>query len=697
MSSANENDEKLYPDINNNQSKIAKSADYSELGVGPASQKRHCTDILFLLLFILFWIGMIAIGGVAIQQGNLDRLRYGNDSEGNLCGVNNELLQPASDARNLVSKPNQYLFNPTNPQASYRICMEKCPSKSWQPICPYDTELPSGIEDALFDNGGSSSLEPSELILFLANGTLGNCSLTIKSSPVLNRCVPDIAELGSFLELAGDVGLFTGSNSSSSITSAGTDIATQLVSDLYNSWWVILSCSALALVLAFFWLIAIQWFGKQMVWLTIIGANLAALGMTGAIWAYYFYAKSADAGSSADANQSAMNKFIQDSFTQNEQVLLVLAVIFSVFSGIMLLITLFIRKRIKLAIALIERASIALRQMPMILVFPVVKYIALCLLLAWVLYVWAMLATAGEQKIASAVSDSWNSSSLPSTTNNSTAGFVPNSTLQYLMIYYLFGLFWTFNWILAISQATIAGAIGSWYWTMPSDSASGNKKSQLPKFTVFRSFYRILRYHLGSLAFGSAILAIVQSIRAFLLYVQAQLQKQSDTSKLAKYMLACLQCCFACVENVLRFLSKNAYIEIAAHGYGFCRACRQSFGLLVRNAVRVVVVDKVGDFLFFLGRVMITLVCGIVGAVLLNSGSPGAFWSVSLIIIMVLAYVVSSVFVSVFDMAISTLFLCFCEDCERNDGSAEKPYYADEGLRKFIDDSAADAASKSKN
>lgn len=32
---------------------------------------------------------MFVIAGLAIQQGNLNRLRYGNDTEGNLCGVNN--------------------------------------------------------------------------------------------------------------------------------------------------------------------------------------------------------------------------------------------------------------------------------------------------------------------------------------------------------------------------------------------------------------------------------------------------------------------------------------------------------------------------------------------------------------------------------------------------------------------------------
>ena len=40
---------------------------------------------------------------------------------------------------------------------------------------------------------------------------------------------------------------------------------------------------------------------------------------------------------------------------------------------------------------------------------------------------------------------------------------------------------------------------------------------------------------------------------------------------------------------------------------------------------------------------------------------------------------------AVYDMAISTIFLCFCEDSERNDGSAAKPYYMEDSLRKFVD------------
>jgi hypothetical protein len=43
--------------------------------------------------------------------------------------------------------------------------------------------------------------------------------------------------------------------------------------------------------------------------------------------------------------------------------------------------------------------------------------------------------------------------------------FEPDHVLQAFSIYYLFVFLWTFDWFVAISQCTIAGAIATWYWT----------------------------------------------------------------------------------------------------------------------------------------------------------------------------------------------------------------------------------------
>ena len=48
------------------------------------------------------------------------------------------------------------------------------------------------------------------------------------------------------------------------------------------------------------------------------------------------------------------------------------------------------------------------------------------------------------------------------------------------------------------------------------------------------------------------------------------------------------------------------------------------------------------------------------------------------------SYLVTTSFFSVYSMAVNTLFICFLEDLERNDGSKERPYYMSRSLRRIL-------------
>jgi hypothetical protein len=47
-------------------------------------------------------------------------------------------------------------------------------------------------------------------------------------------------------------------------------------------------------------------------------------------------------------------------------------------------------------------------------------------------------------------------------------------------------------------------------------------------------------------------------------------------------------------------------------------------------------------------------------------------------------------------MAIDTVMLCFLEDMSINDGSEDRPYYADGALKRFVDNHADKVKKKSK-
>ena len=60
------------------------------------------------------------------------------------------------------------------------------------------------------------------------------------------------------------------------------------------------------------------------------------------------------------------------------------------------------------------------------------------------------------------------------------------------------------------------------------------------------------------------------------------------------------------------------------------------------------------------------------------------YWVIPVILVAIGAILLTSVFFQVVTAAIDTLFYCFLEDCERNDGTYEKPYFMNRKLRKVL-------------
>jgi solute carrier family 44 protein 1 (choline transporter-like protein) len=91
-------------------------------------EDRSCTDIIFFVLFIVFWVGMFIIAGIAIDKGDPHRLIYGVDSWGNVCGKDN-VQRIANNNSGLDLSDHKYLYY-HNPGAStaLKLCVTACPS-----------------------------------------------------------------------------------------------------------------------------------------------------------------------------------------------------------------------------------------------------------------------------------------------------------------------------------------------------------------------------------------------------------------------------------------------------------------------------------------------------------------------------------------------------------------------------------------
>jgi len=112
----------------------------------------------------------------------------------------------------------------------------------------------------------------------------------------------------------------------------------------------------------------------------------------------------------------------------------------------------------------------------------------------------------------------------------------------------------------------------------------------------------------------------------------------------------------------------------------------------MRNILRVVVLNKIVNFLLFLGKLVITVGVTCL-AYFVFSGSITSikdeipslnYFQAPIVVILIGSYFIADAFFDVYEMAVDTLFLCFLEDLERNDGTPERPYFMSKGLQKVV-------------
>ncbi|XP_048204080.1 choline transporter-like protein 4 isoform X2 [Perognathus longimembris pacificus] len=593
-----------------------KPAKYDPSFRGPI-KNRSCTDVICCLLFFLFILGYIVVGIVAWVYGDPRQVLYPRNSTGAYCGMGENKDKPyvlyfnifsCILTTNIIMAAQNSLQCPT-PQ----VCVSACPEAPW---AVEETQLSMTVEE-VFSKGNRNVCLPGVPQDMTVRESLQQelCPrFLLPSTPALGRCfplpnvnytLPDFPGINNTSVSQGISGLLDSINA--------RDITVKIFEDFARSWYWILVALGVALILSLLFILLLRLVAGPLVLVLILGV-LAVLAY-GIYHCWEQYRVLRDKGAS----------IYQLGFTTNlsayqsvQETWLAALIVLAVIEGILLLLLIFLRQRIRIAIALLQEASKAVGQMMSTLFYPLVTFVLLVICIAY----WAMtalyLATSGQPQYVYWVSNESapgcenvpvNASCDPmeQSTNYSCPGMMcvfqgytstglVQRSLFNLQIYGVLGLFWTLNWVLAFGQCVLAGAFASFYWAF-------HKPRDIPSFPLSAAFIRTLRYHTGSLAFGALILSLVQIARIILEYIDHRLRGAQNP--VARCIMCCFKCCLWCLEKFIKFLNRNAYIMIAIYGKNFCVSAKNAFMLLMRNVVRVVVLDKVTDLLLFFGKLLV--------------------------------------------------------------------------------------------
>ncbi|XP_041482153.1 choline transporter-like protein 2 isoform X1 [Lytechinus variegatus] len=704
-------------------------------------ENRSCTDVICCILFIAAVGGMLAVGVLGWMNGDPMRLIHPTDSLGQVCGVD-ENVKNASylfyfDLLECFLNIPLTVINFGCPTP--KICMAECPQNTFAPYTLLLQDAESFVNDLVNLNQWDEFIclpgfDP-EAAYNDANGPYYQnlakifehrkcATYYLPSTNYADRCVPSFlvgenasvsdifnAGLSNLQTLSG---LLIQDTNITSTFSEAVDVFLNLASvlevvyeDFVNSWHIILIGLGIGMVLSMIWCFIMRWIAGVMVWASIL--FLHAVLIVGMYCCFQQYKDLQDVPGSMDSITFEFTTNL-DSYLRLQQTWLIIGIILAVVFLIMFLLTICLCSRIRIAVELISESSRAVSSMWSTLFWPIIPFILQTGVIALWVVIAVYLATSQQPMYevfdastsnftgascnidtypGDASTDTFSSDfNLTSNDTELSCLFIDYSLPEYfkwLQLYNLFAFFWLVNFIIGLSHMTLAGAFASYYWAF-------NKKDDIPFFALSGAFFRALRYHLGTIAFGALIIAIIQIIRVLLEYAEYQLKGKEN--KVAKFILRCMKCCFYCLEKFMKFINKNAYILVAVYGKNFCTSAKEAFFLLLRNIVRVAVVNKITDFLLFLGQLLIvalvvvaaffyfTLEVTWVNAVL-PVPAVNYYWVV-IIVIGIGVYLIAKAFFGVFDMAVDTLFLSFLEDLERHDGSAEKPYYMSKGMMKIV-------------
>ncbi|CAH8449580.1 unnamed protein product [Schistosoma bovis] len=684
---------------------------------------RTCTDIPCCILFSIFIVGFLIVTLWSFAMGDFKRVVHPTNSQGQVCG------------RDVPGKPYLFFFDlqsclklgpalvvtgcPT-PQ----VCVASCPKYYWSWKGPFDQKL-QYVRSLMICVGGVDANDPK-----FANQSIDQLVQDKQCAPyvyhsrsMLGRCIPSqVSRLmgngtGQVRDETGKPILLMNAKNqevngmevvkSRKLVLEFTTFFEKVVADLSQTWHVILVCISVSVVLSFCWIVLLRCCASVMVWTSLI--LFVALFSFGT--GFCFYRWSVLRKTTEGSNDLEFSLDIA-SYFRLASTWLALGIIFAILLVIILLILIFLRKRILVAIAILNEASKAVSTMTSVLFWPILPFILELIVIAQVLFVAISLRTISDPVGTKIINDD------PTVTpgfgdkarndireifqlipcdplQNNSAGkacrflyYGDRKYTIYLQFFNLFMFFWLINFVKSLTQMTLAGTFAEYYFS------SHNQKSS-SKCPLITSLFRSTFYHTGSLAFGSFLIALLQWLRVTLEYINAKLKKANNP--VTDFLLKCLSCCFWLLEKFLRFLNRNAFIMIAIYGQSFCSASRSALSLLARNVVRLFVVDKVTDFILFIGKLVVVSIVGGMAYVYLegilfkgNDFLSDAFTSnlhyafVPLGIIILASYLVASLFSSVFEMGVDTIFLCFLEDLEKNDGSAERPYYMSKNLMNIL-------------
>ncbi|KAJ2886809.1 putative choline transporter, neither null mutation nor overexpression affects choline transport [Coemansia asiatica] len=224
-------------------------------------------------------------------------------------------------------------------------------------------------------------------------------------------------------------------------------------------------------------------------------------------------------------------------------------------------------------------------------------------------------------------------------------------------VYMVFSFYWTSSVILNVLHTTICGTFATFYFF---DGAPGGYPTN---HVTLSSLKRSLTNSFGSICFGSLIVAIIQTIRSLL----RALRNQEGDNFAVQLLACCIDCILGCIEGIVEFFNKYAYVEIAIFGKPFVQAAKDTWTLIKDRGVDALINDCLIGNVLQMGAFLCAAIVALVAWLYITITKPeynstGSYTAPIIIAAFVIAMSMFMVLLKCIDSGAATTFVCLAED-----------------------------------
>lgn len=236
----------------------------------------------------------------------------------------------------------------------------------------------------------------------------------------------------------------------------------------------------------------------------------------------------------------------------------------------------------------------------------------------------------------------------------------------YLALFMLFGLFWIQAFLEYTCQFIVMVSAATYYFDSTIEDGEDGGEA-----TVSWGFKFAFFNHMGSLAAGSFIIALIKFIRLVFIYLAKQAEKASGDNQAVKLVVAVGECCLKCLEEVCDYINSHAFAYMAVSGQNFCASAWDGFLLGIKHMVKFSFANMLATIFIALGKLAITVGnCVSLYFLMKKVFNEGPETSViaPMIVVGIISFFTASVFLGLLDTAVMSLMTCLAIDMDLHNG-----------------------------